>query len=75
MSQEEKVTPMAKNKKTDPIPDLEQFKAMIHGCLRCNGTGELCGHCGEASNACTCGGVEEGNLVPCSECENQDDEK
>jgi len=62
----------AKAPKTEFTPEaiqaLNQLRAM--GCLLCNGTQEICNQCGEASNVCDCGGVDEGDTIPC-ECSNK----
>ena len=43
-------------------------------CFYCNSTGHLCGRCGEAENACQCGGIEDCDIVDCPECQGTGDE-
>jgi hypothetical protein len=53
-------------------PTIASFARMINGCLTCNGTKLLCGRCGNAENACRCGGAEEGDLMDCPDCKPPD---
>lgn len=61
---------MAKKKRAVTACDLAVGAAYLRslGCLRCNGTEQLCGQCADASNACRCGGADNGDLMDCSDC-------
>jgi hypothetical protein len=54
-----------KNKKGRKKPEPEKTKQR-RSCFTCNGTGELCGVCGEAVDVCDC---EDGpNNHSCKDC-------
>lgn len=59
---------MRRQKPTVSEAELSEFRNMIRGCITCNGTGNLCAVCANASNACRCGDNIFGEAVEKMEC-------